>query len=148
MMPYDYQLRGSLLTDATADGNWPVPPFTQAEIDEKGVQIAAQNIKEDIFPSNPNVEVGAIFDAQSGVFWNIGGTCPEEYFEKSFWGILGFTYDQYNPKVLSDDNGRQARVGTNNMFNIELATTNCQVVSTELKQYPMNVWGNNKYRQR
>ena len=28
--------------------------------------------------------------------------------------------------------------------NLELATTNCQVVTTDLKQYPMNIWGNNK----
>ncbi len=89
--------------------------------------------------------MGAVFDSQLGVYWDIGGTCPKEYFDKSFWGILGFTYEQYNPTEITSNNGRQARIGTDNMFNLELATTNCQVVSTDLQQYPMNIWGYNKY---
>lgn len=144
MKPYHYEIQPLLMGNNTSvDAEYPTLPYPTTIT--KGVQYSEQQVEETIYPSNQNIEVGAVFDSHSGVYWDIGGTCPEEYFEKSFWGILGFTYDQYNPTNITIDNGRQARVGTDNMFNLELATTNCQVVTTDLKQYPMNIWGNNKY---
>lgn len=143
MKPYHYKIEAQLYGDSTGvDSNQAVPPYNH---NADGVQVHQQEISETIYPSNKNIEVGAVFDSQSGVYWDIGGTCPKEYFDKSFWGILGFTYEQYNPTEITSNNGRQARIGTDNMFNLELATTNCQVVSTDLQQYPMNIWGYNKY---
>ena len=141
LKPYNYKLQGIMMaTNISPTFNAPI-----RAPDTGSIKITKNRAPETIYPANPNVELGAIFDSHSGVYWDIGGTCPEEHFEKSFWGILGFSYEQYNPSSITLDNGRQARIGTKNMFNLELATTNCQVVTTELKQYPMNIWGNNKY---
>jgi len=152
MKPYHYEITPLLLDNSTSvtadlpDGSREtVPTSHDTPKITKGVQYTDKSAPETIYPSNQNIEVGAIFDAHSGVYWDIGGTCPEEHFDKSFWGILGFTFDQYNPTNITNNNGRQARVGTDNMFNLELATTNCQVVTTALKEYPMNIWGNTKY---
>lgn len=150
MKPYHFEITPLLMANSTevtaampVTGRASTGPYDPKIT--KGVQYKEQETEETVYPSNQNIEVGAIFDAHSGVYWDIGGTCPEEHFDNSFWGILGFTFDQYNPTNITIDNGRQVRVGTDNMFNLELATTNCQVVTTDLKEYPMNIWGNTKY---
>ena len=95
--------------------------------------------------SNQNIEEGALFDAHCGVFLNIGKTCPERYWKQSFWGILGFTWDQFHPKISTLLNNQQIRVGEDTMFSMKYATTNCQVVVSDLKDYPIQVWGGINY---
>jgi hypothetical protein len=96
-------------------------------------------------PPNVNLKVGAVFDSHCGIYFNFGDCCPEQYWHRSLIGILGFTYEQYNPTSTDETNNRQARVDNNNIFKIKLATTNSQVVSTDLKEYPMNIWGGITY---
>lgn len=95
--------------------------------------------------SNQNIEEGALFDAHCGIFLNIGKTCPERYWKKSFWGILGFTWEQFHPETSTLLNNEQIRVGEDTMFSMKYATTNCQVVVSDLKDYPIQPFGGINY---
>tara|TARA_R110001632_G_scaffold233129_1_gene376966 strand:- start:12553 stop:15846 length:3294 start_codon:yes stop_codon:yes gene_type:complete len=98
-----------------------------------------------IAQSNQNIEEGAIFDQHCGVMLDIGATCPKRYWDKSFFGLLGFTYEQFHPNEITELNNQQIRVGEGNMFNMKYAVTNCQVVSAEIMDYPMQQWGGVNY---
>ena len=98
-----------------------------------------------IIPPNRNMKLGTVFDSHCGIYLNFGKSCPQEYWDRSLIGILGFTWEQYNPTIINQDNNRLSRITNNNIFKLDLATTNSQIVSTELKQYPMNIWGGITY---
>jgi len=114
---------------------------------EKGGKFATRldDAVTSVAVSNQNIEEGALFDAHCGVFLNIGKTCPKRYWKQSFWGILGFTWEQFHPKTSSLLNNEQIRVGEDTMFSMKYATTNCQVVVSDLKDYPIQVWGGINY---
>ena len=112
---------------------------------DKLILLKQDDAPTDLSVANPNIEEGAVFDAHCGIFLDIGATCPERYWKKSFWGLLGFSYEQFNPKNISIENGEQIRVGEDTMFSMKFATTNCQVVSTDLKDYPINQFGGINY---
>lgn len=98
-----------------------------------------------IAQSNQNIEEGAIFDQHCGIMLDIGATCPKRYWDKSFFGLLGFTYEQFHPNEITELNNQQIRVGEGNMFNMKYAITNCEVVSSEIMDYPMQQWGGVNY---
>tara|TARA_R110002096_G_scaffold410835_1_gene610673 strand:- start:19094 stop:22474 length:3381 start_codon:yes stop_codon:yes gene_type:complete len=95
----------------------------------------------DLSIPNTNMKSGTIFDSHCGIYLNLANACPKQYWGQSLIGILGFTWEQYNPTVINHNNNRLQRIDNNNLFSLPLATTNAQVVSTDLKQYPMNIWG-------
>jgi hypothetical protein len=99
----------------------------------------------DLSPPNLNMKSGAIFDSHCGIYMNLANACPKKYWGQSLIGILGFTWEQYNPEVINHTNNRLQRIDNNNLFSLPLATTNSQVVSTDIKQYPMNIWGGITY---
>ena len=111
----------------------------------KMIYLKQDEAPTDLSIANPNIEEGAVFDAHCGIFLDVGATCPERYWKKSFWGLLGFSYEQFNPKNITIENGEQIRVGEDTMFSMKFATTNCQVVSTDLKDYPINQFGGINY---
>ena len=98
-----------------------------------------------VIPANRNMKLGTVFDSHCGIYLNFANACPKEYWDRSLIGILGFTWEQYNPTFVNRDNNRLARITNNNRFELPLATTNSQIVSTDLKQYPMNIWGGITY---
>ena len=114
---------------------------------EKGGKFATRldDAVTSVAVSNQNIEEGSLFDAHCGVFLNIGKTCPKRYWKQSFWGILGFTWEQFHPETSSLLNNEQIRVGEDTMFSMKYATTNCQVVVSDLKDYPIQVWGGINY---
>jgi hypothetical protein len=112
---------------------------------DKLIYLKQDQAPTDLSIANPNIEEGAVFDAHCGIFLDVGATCPERYWKKSFWGLLGFSYEQFNPNQITIENGEQIRVGEDTMFSMKFATTNCQVVSTDLKDYPINQFGGINY---
>jgi len=108
----------------------------EATVDDAPTSIAV---------ANQNIEDGVLFDAHCGIFLDIGNTCPERYWKKSFWGLLGFTYEQFHPKTSTILNNEQIRVGEDTMFSMKYVTTNCQVVVSDLKDYPIQAWGGINY---
>jgi hypothetical protein len=119
--------------------------LTENQTSTNLIYLKQDEAPTDLSIANPNVEEGAVFDAHCGIFLDIGATCPERYWKKSFWGLLGFSYEQFNPTSTTIENGEQIRVGEDTMFSMKFATTNCQVVSTDLKDYPINQFGGINY---
>jgi len=111
----------------------------------KGTTREIDAFETDLSPPNKNMKSGAIFDSHCGIYMNLANACPKKYWGQSLIGILGFTWEQYNPAIINHDNNRLQRIDNNNLFSLPLATTNSQVVSTDLKQYPMNIWGGITY---
>ena len=80
-----------------------------------------------------------IFDTDSGIFINDFGY-DEEDFTEGLFGILGFTYDQFNQKVTSNLN-RLTRINDDNKNALSVATTNCNIVSSDTEFFNVNNYG-------
>ncbi len=80
-----------------------------------------------------------IFDANSGIFITDFGY-DENTFNKGLWGILGFTYNQFNAS-LSPTLNRLTRINDNNKNELNITTTNCEVVSSQTLNYNVNQFG-------
>ena len=91
--------------------------------------------------TNPRIEEYSIMDAICGLFMDLGQCYTKETWEDGVLGIMGFTYEQYNPEFINDNNNLQSRVTYENNFNLQLPTTNCDIVATEQDNYIMNRYG-------
>ena len=144
MKPYFVDYPQKLIYTAGATPTY--LPVTMTALEKGGTfEEKVDGAATSIAISNQNIEEGALFDTHCGVFLNIGKTCPERYWKQSFWGILGFTWDQFHPKKSTLLNNQQIRVGEDTMFSMKYATTNCQVVVSDLLDYPIQVWGGINY---
>lgn len=144
MKPYNvkYPQKLPYVADTTTD-KLPVNMSTMEKGGAFALNLDASTT--DIAQANDNIEKGVIFDQHTGIFLDIGATCPKRYWKKSFWGLLGFTYEQFHPEDISDKNNQQIRVGEGNMFSMKYAATNCQVVSADLLDYPITQFGGINY---
>ena len=113
------------------------PPATEA-----GVSI---NVRETIKQLNIRIREWSIMDSHGGIFLDLGNCYTEDTWGDGLTGILGFTYNQYNPKLINDKNNVNSRVSYDNIYNLEWATTNCEIVATETDNYVMNRWGGIQY---
>jgi len=106
--------------------------------------------------ANSNMEKFVIFDAKMGVNINFGKTAnvdkqiysksQNEVWNNSLLGILGFSYDQFNPKeIIETENGASARVKFGNVRSIYNPTTNANVVNTDTEQYNLTPYGAIRY---
>jgi hypothetical protein len=95
---------------------------------------------------NANIAAYSVMDAHSGLFiedW----LCPEDLWNDSLAGIMGFRYDQFhNPEST---NSRQVRIkahGANaDLSNVNIITTNADVEESDLIEYEMNYYSTNLY---
>ena len=94
-----------------------------------------------IKPLNRAITPFSIMDAHSGIFMDIGNSFDKENWREGLLGILGFTYDQFNPETIDEKNNRLARIEYSNINNLKYLTTNCQVVTTDAKNYILNRYG-------
>ena len=88
---------------------------------------------------NVGIEPYKIMDAQSGLFiedWVV----PEQYWNESLIGIMGFRYNQFhNPDSSSSRQVRLKATGANaDLHNVNIITTNAIVSEGDLSQYQMN----------
>lgn len=106
--------------------------------------------------SNINMEKFIIFDSKMGVNINFGKTADvdkqvysksqSEIWNNSLLGILGFSYEQFNPKeIIETENGASARVKFGNVRSIYNPTTNANVVNTDTEQYNITPYGAIRY---
>ena len=86
------------------------------------------------YPLNINVEPYAIYDCATGIFISNWGF-PQEVWDDSLWGRLGFNYEQLNNGDTSSD--RQRRMEGKN-DNTNILTTNCNVPVLDTKDYAQN----------
>tara|TARA_R110001592_G_scaffold166846_3_gene402116 strand:+ start:53 stop:3289 length:3237 start_codon:yes stop_codon:yes gene_type:complete len=95
---------------------------------------------------NINLEPWTVFDAHTGVCLNFGKCCDKLNWNKSLLGILGFTYEQFNPTVITQQNtGTQSRLTFNNIAQVYNPTTNSEVVSANIKDYVITPFGATQY---
>jgi len=92
------------------------------------------------FPMNLNLEKGIIYDSHSGIIIEDFGVGETEW-DESFWGILGFKWNQFNPSgshlspnITRFNNSSNTIVG---------ATTNAIIQSADSPDYNLNVYGVN-----
>tara|TARA_R110001632_G_scaffold19293_2_gene58625 strand:- start:156 stop:3161 length:3006 start_codon:yes stop_codon:yes gene_type:complete len=85
---------------------------------------------------NDNLEKWGIYDMLGGVFLEDYGI-PENLWDDSLWGILGFTYNQLNSKT----NNRQLKIQSANSNNLSHLTTNAELVEGDTKIFSTNYMG-------
>ncbi len=104
----------------------------------------------EIATSNWNLEQwNAIFDAHSGImFYNFGVKKEDKpFWKKSLWGLLGFSYDQFNFDYSSDPINIKDRVSLNTRINPEnqgktpFIITNALVKTADVSLYRSNMFG-------
>jgi hypothetical protein len=102
---------------------------------DKGVGAAITRQNNNIYP-------WSVMDADSGIFIEDFGISQTSW-DKSLWGVLGFSYTQFH-NALSYD--RQTRI--NNIVsteNIAAITTNGNLSPSSVLQYRTNLYGNPVY---
>ena len=100
---------------------------------------SASNIKREISEPNRSIYPWSIFDSLSGIFISDFGYDEEEW-NNGLWGILGFSYSQFNSSV-STSNNRLSRVINNNINNLSIPTTNAEIVSSDTRNFIVNQFG-------
>ncbi len=106
-------------------------------------------------PMNNNFVPWKIYDSQCGVAIDFGKTArinpdnfqlsQEEAWNRSLLGILGFTYEQFNPDIVSSKNNSSARVSTRNLTDLSFPSTNSRPKGTDTNLYVMNEYGAVQY---
>eukprot|EP01043_Picozoa_sp_COSAG02_P033647 COSAG02_NODE_2306_length_9174_cov_10.715152_8_plen_266_part_00 len=79
-----------------------------------------------------------VFDASSGIFIEDWGV-PEQHWDESLWGKLGFTYDQMHTR------GHRQDRATNTSVVMSPASTNADVNSTQTMGWCVNIYGAPQY---
>ena len=89
---------------------------------------------------NINQEYYSIFDSICGLTIEDFGVGEDEW-EDSLWGLMGFTYKQLH----SVNNVRTQRIGSNNINDLNIMTTNAEVPIGDSKVFNQNSFGQATY---
>jgi hypothetical protein len=93
----------------------------------------------DISLMNYNMNPYSIFDSQSGIIIEDFGFDNTNW-EDGLWGIIGFTYNQFNGSITSDNNFNR-RITESNIKNLPYAITNADVNAGKCINFRVNGWG-------
>ena len=131
------------------NNNWCVDmiPYNNWSATERTDPDKTQNI---FYFNNPNMTADAIFDSMGGIFIEDFGI-SEDIWDQSFWGILGFSYKQFNQTIKptfdsttnsfglenSQERFTQARINGNQ----STFTTNALVSVKDQPNWSKNYWG-------
>ena len=101
---------------------------------------------------NSRISPYTIFDSHMGVNLNLGNTFKisdsnkqPEIWDNGLMGLIGFTYEQFNPKTKTTANIGSSRVDFRNIESIFNPTTNSQVLNTDIQDFTMNPYGGVQY---
>lgn len=120
----------------------PYVSATQISYTYPNAILNAQDLKKNersIELPNENIESYSIFDSHGGIYIYDAGVHKEEWSD-SWWGILGFNYDQMNAE-LTEYNTLKMRIDISNKFNLRYPTTNAEVDVSNTKSYIANEYG-------
>ena len=98
----------------------------------------ASDIAREISRPNRNISPWSIFDSQTGIYISDFGYGEDDW-DTGLWGILGFAYEQFNN--TETQHNRLTRITNINSNNLNLATTNADVVPSDLSSYIVNQFG-------
>jgi hypothetical protein len=107
------------------------------------IPVVSTGANYTIFNLNPNLKAWSIFDQLTGIIIKDFGI-SETNWNDGIWGILGFTYDQFNSPTTSVNNMNK-RVGNINKNAMNGAMTNAIVNSPQMLDMPTNAFGSNSY---
>jgi hypothetical protein len=85
---------------------------------------------------NKCYEPYTVYDSKSGVFFEDMGF-DRDTWDSGLWGIMGFTYEQFN----STTNNRGVTINDTNITNLKYPTTNAEVVIGDTKLWKTNDFG-------
>tara|TARA_R110001592_G_scaffold360936_1_gene670346 strand:+ start:9225 stop:12446 length:3222 start_codon:yes stop_codon:yes gene_type:complete len=88
---------------------------------------------------NPHIEAFKIFDSKSGVFISDMGF-DESNWDDGLWGILGFSYSQFNQQLGKGLN-YNTRITPENKSKLPYVLTNCDLVNKDVQAYVLSPWG-------
>ena len=88
---------------------------------------------------NVNLELYTIFDSQSGIVIKDFGFNEDDW-NDGLWGIMGFTYNQFNTAV-SSNNDITERITERNANALPYAFTNADVSASDTIDFITNGWG-------
>ncbi len=94
-----------------------------------------------ISPMNRAISPWTVFDAQSGITIESMGI-SEDVWNRSLWGILGFSYNQFHNTQNSTFNFN-TRINEINKENMAVITTNCDVNAGDTINFITNIFGAN-----
>lgn len=100
---------------------------------------SSSEIGRQISKPNRNIQSWSVFDSHSGIFISDFGY-DEDKWDTGLWGILGFSYKQFN-QTLDSSNTRNSRIVNANINNLNIPTTNSDIVSTDTRDYIVNQFG-------
>ncbi len=102
-------------------------------------------------PMNNGFSPWIIYDSKGGVAINFGQSAKidedispisqSEAWNNSVLGILGFSYEQFNPDVITSKNTYQGRLTGNNINSVYFPTTNGELLTADTNTYYMNPFG-------
>ena len=122
-------------------------PGMQPYLGQEAIEVAGPNgtAGTNLFidPDSRNIFPMSIIDSHSGIAiesFNI----PENQWNDSLMGILGFTYEQFNASVTSD-NTMQRRVNTGNLNKLNKLTTSAVIKAEDTLFFNQNVFGATMY---
>ena len=102
----------------------------------------ANDGKVEISNFNTNLSPYTIYDSMTGIFIEDTGLSLDDW-DKSLWGKLGFTYNQFN---TGNTGTRQTRLNNLiNVRNIGAITTNADITAGDVPTYPRNAYGAEYY---
>lgn len=90
---------------------------------------------------NTNQDYFSIFDSICGITIEDFGI-PKSKWKESLWGLMGFTYEQFDK---TNPNVRTQRIGSNNTPALNILTTNADVPIGDSKVYTQNTFGESAY---
>ena len=99
--------------------------------------------RKEIQVFNHNLEPYSICDADSGIFLENFGV-SQTHFPNSLWGVLGFTWEQFNSVTTFSRQTRLNDLVTTDQ--IAKPTTNANIAPVDLAQLTANVYGNGLYQ--
>jgi hypothetical protein len=99
--------------------------------------------RKEIDVMNHNLEPYSICDADSGIFLENFGV-SQTNFPNSLWGVLGFTWEQFNTVSTYSRQTRLTDLVTTDQ--IAKPTTNANIAPVDLAQLTGNVYGNSLYQ--
>jgi len=114
--------------------SWPQPPTQEQEL------LGSELNQRDISVSNDHIEPYKIFDSWGGIYFDDMGYNIEEWDEKSLWGRMGFSWEQFNsPAEIG--NMLNQRISQKNRYSLYRPTTNAEIDTSDTKAFVVNIYG-------
>ncbi len=110
--------------------------------DKWGVQSVTGNSREisqqqEYDAQNQNLEEFIVYDGHCGIFLEDFGITDEKKWNKSLFGIMGWSFSQFNPSIKIN---RQTKITRVNYKDISPLTTNADIPQKDLPTQIKNGW--------